>query len=74
MMIFCARRCARNAVPRVWRGLRAITVGLVLLSVAESVFVVSNVLRYFGSPAPRPLLVTAIFALIERLGAAVPAG
>ncbi|MFJ8962656.1 MAB_1171c family putative transporter [Lentzea sp. NPDC102401] len=64
VMIVWARRSAPGAVPGVRWGLWAITVGLSLLAAAESVFVASNVLRYFSSPAPRSVLVAAVFVLM----------
>lgn len=59
-----SRRYARGAEPRLRRGLRVASVGLVSISLASAMFVLSNVSRWAGSPAPPPVVVTSVFLLL----------
>ncbi|OLF16281.1 hypothetical protein BU204_16950 [Actinophytocola xanthii] len=58
------RRYARGAEPRLRRGLRVAAVGLASISLAGATFVVSNVSRWAGTPAPPPVVATSIFLLL----------
>lgn len=58
------RRYARGAEPRLRRGLRIASAGLVSISLASTTFVASNVSRWAGTPAPPPVVVTSIFLLL----------
>ncbi|MFD9700697.1 MAB_1171c family putative transporter [Lentzea sp. NPDC059081] len=63
-MFVWARRYARDAEPRLRRGLLITSTGFALLVPADAIFVASNVSRYFGSPLPRWLLTAAVFFLL----------
>ena len=63
-MFVWTRRYARAAEPRLRRGLLITSAGLGLLVPATSIFVTSNVSRYFGEPLPRWLLTTAVLFLL----------
>jgi hypothetical protein len=58
------RRYARGAEPRLRRGLRVASVGLVGISLAGATFVASNLSRWAGAPAPPPIVITSIFLLL----------
>jgi hypothetical protein len=58
------RRYARGAEPRLRRGLRVAAVGLASISLAGATFVVSNLTRWAGTPAPPPVVATSIFLLL----------
>jgi len=58
------RRYARGAEPRLRRGLRIASVGLLGISLAGATFVASNVSRWAGTPAPPPVVITSIFLLL----------
>ncbi|RZS40734.1 hypothetical protein EV193_10346 [Herbihabitans rhizosphaerae] len=58
------RRYARGAEPRLRRGLGLASIGLVGIVAAGAIFVLSNVLRLLGTPAPRWLVLPSILFLL----------
>jgi hypothetical protein len=58
------RRYARGAEPRLRRGLRIASIGLLAISLAGATFVASNISRWAGTPAPPPVVLTSIFLLL----------
>jgi hypothetical protein len=61
------RRYARGAEPRLRRGLRVASVGLASISLASAAFVISNVSRWAGSPAPPPVVLVSVFLLLAGI-------
>jgi hypothetical protein len=58
------RRYARGAEPRLRRGLRIASLGLLSISLASAAFVASNVSRWAGTPAPSPVVLISVFLLL----------
>jgi hypothetical protein len=58
------RRYARGAEPRLRRGLRIASLGLLSISLASAAFVASNVSRWVGTPAPSLIVLISVFLLL----------
>ncbi|KAA2249554.1 hypothetical protein F0L68_39300 [Solihabitans fulvus] len=61
------RRYARVAEPRLRRGLRLASVGLVAIVFANATFVAANAIRWAGGTTPRPILVAGMILLLPGI-------
>jgi hypothetical protein len=61
------RRYSRGAEPRLRRGLRLASTGLLAIEVALALFVTANITRWLGGTPPRPMIVVGIVLVLPGI-------